>query len=377
MDGVDKNIDLNVDWTAIKKAVRMALLPIKEKIMASKKLNRPLYQTTLRPRPPKLISSEIERLGQRPASPATLIQQARLNPSSLAPANVRQIQRMVGNSATAQLLAPSGQRPQATKSSGGVARGQVVQRMTYAVKHPKDTPKNWEEVQGDAERFNDPPLVYDEDEFKENKEGEEALNIFGHGNQADVGGMTPGRLAIHLLDECEMPGSIRTITLHSCMSGMPDTRRGEPTFGKTYAEQLHAALLKRFQSTSVTGQKGLAFTDSTGTTRVLKPGKDEDKYKRDRDRAEGEDAKRAVEDEYLLPFDESNQTWTAVDEDNPFMETHEKVEENELWKAFQLFPEPPRVFASQLKYERDEELGEPDIPLSPEDMRQRKFWEQL
>jgi hypothetical protein len=252
--------------------------------------------------------------------------------------------------------------------------------MTYGVRHPDDENEQWAEVREDAVALGDPPLVEDATAFKAaDKDGQTELNVFGHGNQADIGGKAPSKFAEHLLDDCEMPPSIRTITLHSCMSGVPDPRRGNPSFGKTYAEQLHAALLGRFHSTDVKGQKGLAFTDSTGATRVLKTDKNEDNYKRARNHAVGRDAKIAVENEYLLPADKSSQTWTAVNEANPFIESHEAVESNELWKAFQLFPEPAVYYASKAKYRQDEaeDPAEGTVPRRPEDMRQRKFWSQL
>jgi hypothetical protein len=241
--------------------------------------------------------------------------------------------------------------------AGGATRGpggsSPIQRLTYAIRHPSEDAHSYESVVEDAGRLNQPPLVQNAGAFV----GAHAqvgtdLHIFGHGNQADIGGMSPQTLAQHLLRDCQMPRTVRRIILHSCESATPDTREHAATFGQNYAEQLHEALLAQLHHAEVTGQKGRAFTDSQGRTRVLKPDISEQDYRTRRDRAADDAARRAVEDQCL---EESTQTFSKIhetiseqdanqmggfdiavqvvrDDDAQLEARSRRIDENETWK---------------------------------------------
>jgi hypothetical protein len=202
------------------------------------------------------------------------------------------LQRTAGNQAVARLIARVPGPPTA-----------MLQRMSYAIKHPTESAKSFNGIKEDAELHADQPLFTSAADFGAHdfaatpRAQKRKLHIFAHGNQEDVGGKAPAALADHLLDDCNMPRTVRQVTLHSCMSGAPDPRPGK--LNKIYADQLHDALLARFHHAEVKGQKGLAFTDSEGRTRVLKEGKDEDEYKQARNAATTPQAKRVVEEQYL------------------------------------------------------------------------------
>lgn len=186
------------------------------------------------------------------------------------------------------------------RTAGNRAVAGMLQRMTYAIKHPEERGPSFNDIVGDAEAHGDRPIVKSPEEFlqRRNQAGAK-LHIFAHGNQDDVGGMDPDALAKHLIEDCGMPKTVRRITLHACMSGLPDPRSYRATFGRTYAERLHKALYTRYRHLVVKGQRGLAFTDSEGRTRVLKAGETEEGYKRARDRAATQAERRRIEQQYL------------------------------------------------------------------------------
>jgi hypothetical protein len=207
---------------------------------------------------------------------------------------------------TARRAAPAGVAATHLQAAvGNRLTGRMLQRLTYAVRHPTDTEDEWTDIVSDAQRLNRPPLVTDDVQFKGidhaklSARERQRLDIVAHGNQEDIGGKDPSALAQHLVKGCGMPLSVRKVVLHSCMSGSPDTRADRPTFGKTYAGQLRDALANLGRYAQTKGQRGLAFTDSTGKTRVLKEGKSEADYRRDRNAAQTPAQQAQVENEYL------------------------------------------------------------------------------
>ena len=259
-------------------------------------------------------------------------------------------------------------QPQSNVTQPIKATGGIVQRLSYAIKHPNENKESYDDILADATKGGDFPVVKEANEFKKVNDQGRTVNIYAHGNQADVGGMNPIQLASHLKKDCGMLATVRSVILHSCMSAVPDPREKEASFGMTYAEQLHEELLKLHDHhAEVTGQEGLAFTDSKGHTRVLKEGKQENDYKHARDKARAknnEQEVQQVEDEYLK---EATVTYTKLKErltseeiknnlgdinvllriirNDPqdMEERSQKIEENERWKAQQTEEEYDKV----------------------------------
>jgi hypothetical protein len=167
-----------------------------------------------------------------------------------------------------------------------------LQRATVSSRYSGEEEESYNGIVSDATLFHNSfgtGVLFDDDadNVKSDKgaEGDDHVDVFGHGNSIVVGRFTPDVLAKRIKDKKETLNltDVKDVTLHSCESAVPLdlSQEGEETRqkyksieGTTFAQRLHEVFLNEYQSyTETEGFVGETVTDRLGNSRVLKVGK--------------------------------------------------------------------------------------------------------
>jgi hypothetical protein len=217
-----------------------------------------------------------------------------------------------------------------TKSS------KVVQRTTIALSYDGESEDSQEKILEDATAFHNAHGTGRLIDQSGNVTGvgdvnETRIDVFAHGNQAEVGDYTPEQMAVFLLNHQYRPRDLEGVVIHACESASL-----HPGTGKIYSHRLHREMIvQHARYVEVTGHAGRTFTDSTGQSRVLIDNDQELAYRQAlaealaglRDRGE-------VEDEFLRPVGQGRLTFgfdAWEEEGNMYGQTRQETIDNLEW----------------------------------------------
>jgi hypothetical protein len=188
----------------------------------------------------------------------------------------------------------------------------VVQRTTIALSYEGETDESRTAILNDATAFHnahgtgrlidqDGTVVAGMADPQDTR-----IDIFAHGNQAEVGDHTPQAMAAFLLHHPQRPQRLENVVIHACESASlhPDT-------GEIYSHRLYRELVvEHAHYVEVTGHAGRTFTDQTGQSRVLIDENQELAYRQALAQAlAGQGNRTTVENQFLRPAGERRRTF--------------------------------------------------------------------